>query len=213
MPVVVCPTCDRKLQLPDDTLVQEARCPLCGAAFVAESDGLVRAVTVRPLADAAPPAPAPAGSTAPRPDQRQGPAPTVRGDPGRRLTTGRLVVLILACLGLLAAVGFVGFVVYRKAGHTTKELIVGKWRVVEDMNGPVASELTYEFAPNGKLRITFMGAVTSGTYRVARETLDICIPEGANSPVNYRIEVLSETELVIGSPLLWERTKLRRLPN
>jgi hypothetical protein len=34
--VVTCPSCDRKLRLPDDLLGQEVKCPTCGTTFLGE---------------------------------------------------------------------------------------------------------------------------------------------------------------------------------
>jgi hypothetical protein len=39
MPVVVCPNCQRRLQLPDDVIGMEARCPICRTDFIAEPEG------------------------------------------------------------------------------------------------------------------------------------------------------------------------------
>jgi hypothetical protein len=206
MPVVVCPKCDRKLQLPDDTLAREAQCPVCGGAFVAESAGLVRGVTVRPVADAAPPAPAPTGSTAPRTDGRQEPAPTVRGDVGRRLTTGRLVVLILTCLGLLAAGAFVGIVVYQKSGASNYDRILGRWKLIE-MNGkPFGAEFIFEFAPGGRARVDDV----EGTYTIDGHTLRTIMPGGARTE-GSRIISLSDRELVLEVKSTGERLKYNRV--
>ena len=39
MPAVRCPSCDRRLHLPEEVIGQEARCPLCGSTFPAEPEG------------------------------------------------------------------------------------------------------------------------------------------------------------------------------
>ncbi|MBY0229608.1 MAG: hypothetical protein K2W96_10040 [Gemmataceae bacterium] len=39
MPVVRCPSCDRRLHLPDSVIGLDARCPMCAAVFPAEPEG------------------------------------------------------------------------------------------------------------------------------------------------------------------------------
>jgi hypothetical protein len=211
MPLVVCPQCGRKLHLPDDTLGTAGQCPLCGASFVAESDGTPRGVTVRPLADAPSPAQSPTEPPAPRPDRPHEPARAGRADPGRRLTTGTLVVLILACLGLLASVGFVGFVAYKKAGDTTKDRIIGSWRIVQGNNIHPGIGVILEFAEGGKVRTKFMGNNTEGTYRINGDTLEVTIPPAPRSDIT-RIISLSDNTLILEDRITKQRTTLIRVP-
>ncbi len=81
--IISCPSCQRKLQIPENLLGQDVQCPTCGAAFAARSDQA--APVVQPQQPAAPPVPPPA----PQP-QRWGPEstpPPGRGDyppPGPR---------------------------------------------------------------------------------------------------------------------------------
>src|SRR5262245_30610432 len=37
--IISCPSCQRKLQVPDNLLGQDVQCPTCGAAFVARGGG------------------------------------------------------------------------------------------------------------------------------------------------------------------------------
>jgi uncharacterized protein (TIGR03066 family) len=211
MPLVVCPQCGRKLHLPDDVLGRAGQCPLCGASFVAESDGTPRGFMVRPLASV-PPAPAtPTEPSAPSPDRPQDPAQAGRADPGRRLSSGTLVVLILACLGLLATVGFVGFLAFEKVGHTTRKRIIGSWKIVQGNNVPPGAEVILEFAEGGKVRTKFMGNNNEGTYRINGDTLELTMPPAPRSDIT-RIISLSDNTLVLEDRNSKQRTTLIRVP-
>lgn len=54
MPTVRCPSCRRALSLPEDTVVETARCPLCGAVFAAAAAEEPRPPRPRPAAPAGP---------------------------------------------------------------------------------------------------------------------------------------------------------------
>src|SRR5262249_47575212 len=67
--IISCPSCQRKLQVPDSLAGQDVQCPTCGATFVASA-----AATTVPPADSSAPTrsapPAPAGTDrAPLPDR------------------------------------------------------------------------------------------------------------------------------------------------
>jgi hypothetical protein len=69
--IINCPSCQRKLQVPEALLGQDVQCPTCGATFTATLGGQTSAP-----AAAEPPA------VGPQPDLEREPAP--RRDPGRR---------------------------------------------------------------------------------------------------------------------------------
>ncbi len=52
--IISCPSCQRKLQVPESLLGQDVQCPTCGATFVASAGG-----QTAPAGTSAPPAPAP----------------------------------------------------------------------------------------------------------------------------------------------------------
>jgi hypothetical protein len=75
--IVNCPSCQRKLQVPDSLLGQDVQCPTCGATFTAGSGGGA------PAGPVSSPAPAP---TSDRPDAGYdvGPEPAERRERRRR---------------------------------------------------------------------------------------------------------------------------------
>jgi predicted Zn finger-like uncharacterized protein len=66
-----CPSCNRKLRVPDDLLGKKVKCPTCGTTFTAGGDA-----APPPPAEEELPAPAPARRPAPPPDEcDEGPPP------------------------------------------------------------------------------------------------------------------------------------------
>jgi predicted Zn finger-like uncharacterized protein len=131
MPTTVdCPSCSRKLRIPDELLGKKVKCPTCGNTFTA-SGGAAPPVEEEE-APSPPPRAAARRPVAPRPEEEEEyedrPARGRRGG-GSRLAPHRGVLILI--LGILSIViGYVGVVMgpiaWSMGGHDLKEIAAGR---------------------------------------------------------------------------------------
>jgi hypothetical protein len=193
--------------MPDAVLGRDVRCPLCAAAFVAQADS---GGTGRPVVHRSDREPAPQRDTS-RPRLRDDSVPE---DSGQRLSNGARLILILSIVGLLAALGLIGVVIYRKTGPGSQSRIVGVWIIKEWQLGFQGRDATVEFTQAGKVIISAAQFSASGTYRLRGDSIDLTwdLNQFDFMPRfdTWRIITLTEAELVFESPAMGGRARLRR---
>jgi predicted Zn finger-like uncharacterized protein len=129
MPTTIdCPSCNRKLRVPDDLLGKEVKCPTCGTTFTA-----AESTAPPPVEAEEPSAPARARPSAP-PDEyeEEPPARGSEGD-GRRRRRSRAhlqphrgtLILVLGILGLVAFQPL-GIVAWVLGNNDLKEMRAGR---------------------------------------------------------------------------------------
>jgi predicted Zn finger-like uncharacterized protein len=129
MPITIdCPSCNRKLRVPDDLLGKKVKCPTCGTNFTAGESA------APPPDEEEAPAPAPTRRPAPPPDEYDE-EPRARQDdeerPRRRRSRTSMqphrgtLILILGILGLVAFQPL-GIVAWILGNNDLKEMRAGR---------------------------------------------------------------------------------------
>jgi hypothetical protein len=138
MPTTVdCPTCSRKLRIPDELLGKKVKCPQCGNAFLArapaapaEEMGEEEAPAPPPKAAAAParrPAAPPPAEDEEEPEE-EAPAPRRRGGNGGLKPHRGVVILIMGILSIV--IGYIGIILgpisWSMGGKDLQEIEAGR---------------------------------------------------------------------------------------
>jgi predicted Zn finger-like uncharacterized protein len=129
MPTTVdCPSCNRKLRIPDELLGKKVKCPTCGNAFTASA-----APSADPMEEEAPP-PSPRRAAAPPPpeEEYQDEPAEEQGEerPSRRRRSRKephrgTLILILGILGLVTLPPL-GTAAWLMGNHDLKEIDAGR---------------------------------------------------------------------------------------
>jgi hypothetical protein len=136
MPTTVdCPTCSRKLRIPDELLGKKVKCPQCGNAFLAGAAAPPPQEPEEEEAAAPPPraavTPARRPAAPPPPEEEEyedePPARRGRGGSGGRLQPHRgQMILILGILSLVVAGPILGPIAWIMGNNDLKEMRAGR---------------------------------------------------------------------------------------